>query len=121
MYWLPRLDFLGNCPVWSEYINRAALLSRSITLKHMSLCFVVGRGVVSLLLMANALSSSSRDAVLVDPKPLGVFCPCPFCNLFELGLWQLTGLVVSPGHDANCLFLMAFSHVGLVGNLAEAW
>jgi hypothetical protein len=29
--------------------------------------------------------------------------------------------VVSPGHDANCLFLIALIHVGFVGNPAAAW
>jgi hypothetical protein len=29
--------------------------------------------------------------------------------------------VASPGHDANCLFMIALIHVGFVGNPAAAW
>ncbi len=33
----------------------------------------------------------------------------------------MMAFVVSPCHDANCVFLIALIHVGFVGNLAAVW
>ncbi len=37
------------------------------------------------------------------------------------GKCLVTAFDVRPGRDANCLFLIAATHVGLVGNPAAAW
>ena len=59
---------------------------------------------------ASSPSLSSEGVVgLVDRSPLGVLRPWPLCVSSESGKCLRT----------NCLFLMAASQVGLVGNLAE--
>ncbi len=44
----------------------------------------------------------------------------PVCVSSESGTCFLAVLRVNTGHDVKCLFLMAASHVGLVGNPADA-
>ncbi len=58
---------------------------------------------------------------LVNLNLLLILRPCPF-NVSSLsGECLATAFVVSPGHDANCLFLIAFIHVGFVRNPAVTW
>ncbi len=73
------------------------------------------------LLLSCSSGWTAAWVCLVDHSLLGVRCPCPLCVLSESGKWRLTASVVSPGQDENCLFLIAFSHVGLVENPADRW
>ena len=82
-------------------------------------CLLVGRG-KSGRAMSSPLLSSVADVVFVDRNPLHVFRPCPLCVSSDSGKCLVTALAVRPGHNAICLFLMAFSHVGFVGKPAAA-
>ena len=93
----------------------------SYTLQKIVFCLLV-------MLCSSSTSSSGSSTgggvvacvFLVDLNPLGVRRPCPLFVSSESGKWRRTASKVSPGHDANCLFLIALSHVGLVGNPAAA-
>ncbi len=75
--------------------------------------------------MFSSLSCSSGWAAalvcLVDRSPVRVRPPSPLGVLSKSGKWHLTASFGSPGQDENCLFLIAFSHVGLVGSAADVW
>jgi hypothetical protein len=57
---------------------------------------------------------------LVERSPLLVFCPCPLIVLSLSGKYFATALTLRPGHDAYCLFFIAWIHDGLVGKPAHA-
>jgi hypothetical protein len=57
---------------------------------------------------------------LVDGSPLQPFLSCLFIVSLLVGKFLATAFMVRPGHDAYCLFFIAATHVGLVGNLATA-
>jgi len=64
---------------------------------------------------------SAGGTALVERSPLGALRPWPFDVSCESGKWRVAASAVSPGQDAKCLFLIAFSQVGFVGNPAAAW
>ena len=116
MYSFPRWDFLGNPPIWS--VDNLPVVSSStfVILMCTSPFFNVGRGMMMLF------SSDSRGvAFFVDRNPLHVFLPCPLWVSSDSGKYLLTASFVSPGHDANWLFLMALTQVDLVGYPAAAY
>ncbi len=53
--------------------------------------------------------------VLVNRRLLLIFLPCPLCVSSDSRKCFMTASAMRPGHNANCLFLIAVSHVGLVG------
>jgi hypothetical protein len=83
-------------------------------------CLIVGRG-ESVETMSLLFLVSVADIVFVDGKPLSALCPCPLCVSSNSGKCLVTVSAVRPGHDANCLFLIAFSHVGFVRKPVAAW
>ncbi len=58
---------------------------------------------------------------LVDRRLLLVLRAWPLVVSSDSGKCLATASVVSPGHDAKCLFFTAFIQVGLVGKPAAAW
>jgi hypothetical protein len=64
--------------------------------------------------------SSQLGLYLVNRWPLLAFQAWCLIVSLDLGKCLATALEVSPGHDANCLFLIALYQVGLVGNPAVA-
>jgi len=60
------------------------------------------------------------ETALVERSPLGALRPWPFDVSSESGKWRVAVSAVSPGQDAKCLFLIAFSQVGFVGNPGAA-
>ncbi len=64
--------------------------------------------------------SSQLGLRLVDGWPLLAFWDWPMIVSLDLGKCLAMALGVSPGHNANCLFLTALYQVSLVGNPAAA-
>ena len=58
---------------------------------------------------------------VVDRRPLLVLRAWPLIVSSDSGKYFTMASVVSPGHDANCLFFTALLQVGLVGKPAAAW
>ena len=95
----------------------------SSILQNIVFSFLIGRnGTLPGVLNWNASSLSRVLCYLgfVDLNLLGVFLPWPLWVLSDSGKRRRTASTDSPGHDANCLFLMATIHCGFVGNPAAA-
>eukprot|EP00970_Alexandrium_tamarense_P015185 scaffold4785_cov250-Alexandrium_tamarense.AAC.1 len=86
MYLLPRLDVIGNFPVWSVNIG---LLVASKTRRYTSLCFTPGVGVNS------GIASSSNT--FVDLTPCFPCFMCPFCVSSDSGKCLDTLVTVRAG------------------------
>ena len=85
--------------------------------------FVVGRvssALASALCLLIRLFSHSWFC-FVDRWPLLVFRACPLSVSLDSGKCLAIALGVRLGHDAYCLFLTVWSHIGFVGKPAEVW
>ena len=72
------------------------------------------------VLLMSSMSDSFLTCVLVERSLLLVFRPCPLIVSLLSGKYFATALMVRPGHDAYCLFFIAWIDDGLVGKSAHA-
>jgi hypothetical protein len=75
-------------------------------------------GAVSPSLLSPYISSPS--VFFVERRLFRVLRPCPSVVSSDFEKCLVTAFAVKPGQDKNCIFFIAATHVGLVGNPAAA-
>ncbi len=102
------------------YFEEGLVLLTLYTWVKISRSLIDGHVRFSFALCSLIRLSSQLGLRLVNRWPLLAFWAWPLIVSLDSGKCFAMALGVSPGHNANCLFLAALYQVGLVGNPAAA-